>query len=343
MRRGALIGLGNVALHGHLPGWRRRGDVEIVGGTDVRPEQRAVLVAHAPGTRWYPTAAELLSETSLDFVDICTPPSSHAALIRSALERGLHVLCEKPLVGARDNLASLTRLAEKTGRVLYTVHNWHHAPIVRRTTELVDEGRIGRVSHVVWHTLRTRPAAAGDERGGNWRVDPAVAGGGVLTDHGWHVFYVIQRWIGTPPLSVSASLDWRRHTGWKVEDTASVRVTYANATAEILLTWASDVRRNWAEVRGSDGVLELRDDTLVLKGDARGADLAWACPPAMSDGSHHPDWFDGVANQFLAEAAGTAARGANLAEATLCAALERGARESSVAGGREVPLAEVLS
>src|SRR5206468_3984318 len=245
MRRGALIGLGNVALHGHLPGWRRRRDVEIVGGTDARPEQRTVLVAHAPGTRWYPTTAELLSEAALDFVDICTPPASHAALIRSALERGLHVLCEKPLVGARDDLAPLARLAEKTGRVLYTVHNWHHAPIVRRTTELVDEGRIGRVNHVVWHTLRTRPAATGDERGGT-------------------------------------------------------------------------------------GVLELRDDTLVLRGDARGADLAWSCPPAMSDGSHHPDWFDGVANQFLAEAAGTTPRGANLAEATLCAALERGPRASSL-------------
>ncbi len=90
MRRGALIGLGNVALHGHLPGWRRRRDVEIVGGTDSRPEQRAVLMAHAPGARWYATADELLTEAALDFVDICTPPTSHAPLIRSALERALH-------------------------------------------------------------------------------------------------------------------------------------------------------------------------------------------------------------------------------------------------------------
>ena len=342
MLRGALIGLGNVALHGHLPGWRRRRDVEIVGGTDSRPEQRAVLVAHAPGARWYETTADLLSEAAVDFVDICTPPTSHAPLIRQALERGIHVLCEKPLVGARDDLAPLARLAVKTGRVLHTVHNWHHAPIVRRTTELIDEGRIGRVNHVVWHTLRTRPAAVGDERGGNWRVDPAVAGGGVLTDHGWHVFYVVQRWIGAPPRSVSATLERRRYTSWGVEDTATVRVTYDAATAEILLTWASDVRRNWAEVSGTAGVLELRDDTLVLKGDG-GADLSWPCPPAMSDGSHHPDWFDGVASQFLEEATGTAQRGSNLAEASICVALERGARESSREGGREVALSGVLT
>ncbi|HYS16497.1 MAG TPA: Gfo/Idh/MocA family oxidoreductase [Candidatus Binatia bacterium] len=342
MRRGAIIGLGNVALHGHLPGWRRRRDVEIVAVTDARPDQEALLSAHAPGARWYATSTELLAEAAVDFVDICTPPRSHAPLIRSALERGVDVLCEKPLVGALDDLAPLARLAEKTGRVLHTVHNWHHAPIVRRTAELIREGRIGRVNRVVWHTLRTRPASVGDERNGNWRIDPAVAGGGVLTDHGWHVFYVVQRWIGEPPLSVSARLERRRHVSWNVEDTASVRVTYAEASAEILLTWAADVRRNWAEVSGTAGTLELRDDTLVLKGAGHGADLSWPCPPALSDGSHHPDWFDAVASQFLAEATGASPRGANLAEAALCVALEHGARESSRQGGREMALSGVL-
>jgi len=335
MRRGAIIGLGNVALHGHLPGWRRRRDVEIVAVTDVRPEQHALVSAHAPLARWYPTAAELVAEASVDFVDICTPPSSHAPLIRQALERGRHVLCEKPLVSAPDDLPPLARLAEKTGRALHTVHNWHHAPIVRRTAELIREGRIGRVTHVIWHTLRSRPALAGDQRsGGNWRVDPAIAGGGVLSDHGWHVFYVIQRWIGVPPVAVSARLERRRHTAWNVEDTASVRVTYPEAIAEILLTWASDVRRNWAEVGGTAGTLELHDDTLVLKSD--GPDASWSCPPPMSDGSHHPDWFDAVASEFLAEMSGAVPRGANLAEARLCLALEQAARESSRQGGREI-------
>src|SRR5262245_45525320 len=211
MHRGAIIGLGNVALHGHLPGWRRRSDVEIVAVTDARPEQRALAATHAPGARWYPTATALLAEADVDFVHICTPPSSHAALIREAPAPGRHVLCEKPLVIAAADVPPLAQLAERTGRIIYTVHNWHHAPIVRRTADLIREGRIGRVEHVIWHTLRTRPAAAGDEQTGNWRVDPAIAGGGVLSDHGWHVFYVVQRWVGEEPRSVSARLERRRH------------------------------------------------------------------------------------------------------------------------------------
>ncbi|PYM96283.1 MAG: hypothetical protein DME04_02440 [Candidatus Rokuibacteriota bacterium] len=343
MLRGAIVGLGNVAVHGHLPGWLRRRDVQIVAATDSRPEQRALLTAVAPGARWCASTGELLAAAPLDFVDICTPPSSHAPLIRSALERGLHVLCEKPLVGSLDDLMPVAQLAAKTGCVLHTVHNWHYAPIVRRTAELIREGKIGAVTRVVWHTFRTRPAATGDESNGNWRVDPAVAGGGVLTDHGWHVFYVVPRWVGQSPRSVSARLERRRHVGWEVEDTATVRVTFASATAEVVLTWASDERKNWAEVTGSRGVLELQDDTLVLRHNGHGSDERWACPPAMSAGSHHPDWFDAVADQFLAEAAGRAPRGDNLAEASLCVVLEHGARASSREGGREVAVCVTLT
>ncbi len=98
MLRGAIIGLGNVALDGHLPGWSARDGVEIVAVTDVQRERQADALARMPGARWFDSAEALLEHPGLDFVDICTPPSSHAPLIERALTRGLHVLCEKPLV-----------------------------------------------------------------------------------------------------------------------------------------------------------------------------------------------------------------------------------------------------
>ena len=234
--KGGIIGLGNVAVHGHLPAWRKRDDVEIVAVSDSRAERRAACTEALPGARWHESVDALLDDTRLDFVDICTPPSSHAMLIEQALGRGLHVLCEKPLVSSADDLARVAPLAAKSERVLHTVHNWHHAPIVRRTAELLREGAIGAVRRAAWHTRRTRPAAAADPNADNWRVDPAVAGGGVLTDHGWHVFYVLTRWIGAEPTQVSAQLERRRHRTLSVEDTASVRLTFPEATAEILLT-----------------------------------------------------------------------------------------------------------
>jgi predicted dehydrogenase len=213
--------------------------------------------------------------------------------------------------------------------VLHTVHNWHHAPIVRRTAELVGEGAIGRVTRITWHTLRARPAATRDGQGANWRLDPSVSGGGILTDHGWHVFYVVQRWAGARPVAVSARLEKRKHAALAVEDTATVVLTFPESSAEILLTWAADERRNWAEVRGTAGTLELRDDTLVLT--RGGATERWPCPPALSNGSAHPDWFAPVAGRFVADIAAGEGR-ANLDEASLCVLLESLARESSRRG-----------
>src|SRR2546428_260964 len=206
MLRGAIIGFGNIASQGHVPAWRRRRDVEIVGAADVRPVPRA-----------------------------------------------------------------------------------------------------GRETRGDWHTLRPRPAVTSDGDEENWRFDPLIAGGGVLADHGWHVFYVVQGWIGEAPRSVSARLETRRHTRWSVEDTATVRLAYAHATAEILLTWAADERRNWAAVTGGDGLIRLQDDTLVV---TRGGDSTsrWLCPPALSGGGYHPDWFDAAAGPFLPEGTGPAPR-----------------------------------
>jgi predicted dehydrogenase len=338
MVRGAIIGLGNVALDGHLPGWAASAGVQIVAATDLVRARRDEVISRLPGARWFDSAQDLLAAPGLDFVDICTPPSSHAPLIEQALTRGVHVLCEKPLVRSPDELARVRAALAARRRVLHTVHNWHHAPIVRRTAELVRAGAVGPVTHVTWHTLRARPAATREADGTNWRLDPSVSGGGILTDHGWHVFYVVQRWIGARPVAIRARLEKRKHAALTVEDTATVELTFPEASAEIVLTWAADERRNWAEVRGLDGTLELQDDTLVL---TRGARIErWPCPPALSNGSAHPDWFAPVAGQFVADIT-TGDDGTNLAEASLCVLLESLARESSARGGETLKVAPV--
>jgi predicted dehydrogenase len=334
--RGAILGLGNVAVHGHLPGWLARPDVRIEAAADTDPERHAVAARLLPGARWYGSAEELLAREALDFVDISTPPSSHAGLIRAALDRGCHVLCEKPLVLSSEVLADLARVAAARGRVLHTVHNWHHAPIVERTARLIAAGAVGPVEAITWETLRVKPAVAGNGGAGNWRVDPAIAGGGVLTDHGWHVFYVLCRWIGEDPVAIGAALEQRRHRQWAVEDTARIRLAFEVARADILLTWAADERRTRAEVRGREGVLRLDDEDLVLVRD--GAEERWSCPPGLSAGSHHPEWFRAVVGEFLGAVGGGPSR-ANLPEASLCVQLEALARESSRRGGAKLPIA----
>jgi predicted dehydrogenase len=332
MLRGAIVGLGNVALGVHGPGFRRREDVEIVAVSDLAPERRAAAASVLPRARWYDSTSSLLDEVPLDFIDICTPPSSHTPAVTAALARGVHVLCEKPLVCSREDLGIVTSMAERARRVVHTVHNWHHAPIIRRTTELLAKGAIGALTRIVWTTLRTAPAAVRDTRAANWRLDPAVGGGGILTDHGWHVFYLLQRWMGEAPTTVSARLETRRHVAFAVEDTATVHVLFPSGSAEVFLTWAADVRHNRVELVGTNGRIELDDAVVVL--DANGREQRWSCPPPLSQGSVHPDWFDPVLDQFVGEVSGRLPPDGNLAEASLCLEIEALARESSRQDGR---------
>lgn len=328
MLRGAFIGFGNVAANGHMPGWRAREDVRIVAATDAAQSRQDAFLAACPDGQWFDTVDDLLACEQLDFVDICAPPGSHAALVGRALESGLHVLCEKPLVTRVDDAARLASAVARAGRVLHTVHNWLKAPICRKISALVDEGAVGAVRSTRWRTLRTQPATAVCAPGiANWRVDPKLAGGGILFDHGWHALYCVARWTGVPG-RVSARLETRRFHDQPLEDTATLDLETAFGLSQIFLTWAADERANAIEIDGDQGQIHVVGDSVILR--SSGQERRWTSP-SLSEGSHHPDWFGGVAAEFLAAA--TSAGKSNLEEALLCARLIDAAQRSSAAGG----------
>jgi predicted dehydrogenase len=327
--RGAFIGFGNVAAKGHLPGWQSRDDVAIVAATDALAARRDAFLAACPNGRWYDSAEDLLSGETLDFVDICTPPSSHAALIGQALEADLHVLCEKPLVIRPADAQLVAAAAARAGRVVHAVHNWLKAPVCLKISALIADGAIGRTRSIRWRTLRTQPAVAVAPDGGtNWRVDPAIAGGGILLDHGWHALYCVVRWGGAPR-GIAATLEQRRFREWALEDTATVTLELMSGTGEIHLTWAGEERANEIEIEGEQGHIDVAGDRVVLTTSS--GEQHWSCPPSLSEGSHHQDWFVGVAEDFRIAATG-GGKG-NLDEALLCARLIYLAQRSSAAGG----------
>lgn len=347
MKRAGLVGVGNVALNGHLPAWLAREDVAVVAATDAREDSRAALASRAPGARWYPTFEEMISSEKLDFVDIATPPSTHAALAAAALGRGLHVLCEKPLVARLEDLAPLAAVARKNGRALVTVHNWKNAAPLAKATALVRQGAVGEVKRVSWQTHRMKPAVTVESGGGNWRIDPALAGGGIVVDHGWHALYVVLGWLPGRPRRVSAVLETRKYTDAPLDDTATMRLETGEgagaAVAEIFLTWTSDERANRVTIEGSRGKLKLDGGHLQLfeESSARCEPAVprgeWSLP-SLTEGSHHPEWFAGVIDELIGEIDFPERRGTNLREASLCASLIDLSKKSSGRGGLVLPL-----
>ncbi len=307
-----------MALSGHLPGWRKSSEFKIVAGVDPAPDRRDLLAKALPEAIRCASIADLPRD--LDFVDICTPPHTHFEVALLALDRGWNVLCEKPLVLAGEQLDQIRQLAMEKERVLFTVHNWKFAPICRKIVEILRRGTLGEIQHCAWNVLRTGPSITTDPE--NWRLDSRKSGGGILIDHGWHAFYLVLEWFGSRPIGVQASLENRQYVELDVEDTAIIRVQFEGAngrspTADIFLTWASPLRRNWGVIEGSLGQLNIEDDSLRLH-LKDGSDEKFQFSSALSKGSHHPDWFEFVAQEFGGELKDVSCRGANLEVSQLC-------------------------
>jgi predicted dehydrogenase len=283
MMHGAIVGFGEVARHGHWPAYESSADARIVAVVDPAAARRTLASQIIPGVRTYATLAEV--DRALQFVDVCTPPSMHQAPVLEALDRGWHVLCEKPFVLRADLLPPIRERADRRGLAVVPAHNWKYAPILRRVTTLIRHGAIGRLRHVDITTMRTQAAAtaAGDY---NWRHDPLVAGGGILMDHGWHAVYLALHWFDERADGITGEL--RRAGGREVETEVDVRVLFPSGDARIHLSWHGTTRQNSVRLEGDRGGIVVADDRLTVHA---ADDFTELFDAPLSAGSHHAEWF----------------------------------------------------
>ena len=316
--KGAFAGFGNIAVNGHLPAYRNEDRITITAVADPMPQAAEECRQLIPGAMFFRDVPSMLEAAELDFVDIATPPGTHAENIMMALESGCHVLCEKPLVLNTTDYQEISQLKQSRDLVVYTVHNWRYASILQKASNLVSSGAAGRVKKIIYTVIRTRPSISAGENSidDNWRLKPEMAGGGILADHGWHAFYMVNEWMGSAPQKVECTLENRKYKDIPLEDTATVYLEYQDAQAEIFFTWAGDKRSNNVVIQGSEGVLRVDDDRLVVENGGGREEFVFSQP--LSQGSHHPDWYGAVVADFIAEVENPKLRGRNFHEAGWC-------------------------
>src|SRR5437660_8413074 len=120
--RGVLLGLGGIARNGHLPAFqadpRVTSRLKIVGIVDD------AVTTPIDGIPLLSGPEQIAALGPIDFVDICTPTSSHVALSLWALSQGYHVLCEKPVAVTRAEAAALAAAAIGAGRIVTLCHHY---------------------------------------------------------------------------------------------------------------------------------------------------------------------------------------------------------------------------
>lgn len=179
--RWAVVGPGAIAqrfaqaLHS-IPGQRL---AAVAGRNMARTQAFAQRWSRAGDTaRAHTSLDALMASGEIDAVYVATPHPAHGAAVRAALDAGLHVLCEKPLVTNADEAAELCALARRRGRLLMEAFWSRLLPVMPVVRGWIGEGRIGRVQGLqasFCFALPFDPAAR--------HFDPAL-GGGVLLDIG---------------------------------------------------------------------------------------------------------------------------------------------------------------
>ena len=126
----------------------------------------------------------------LDFISIVTRNDSHLEIARTFLERGFHVVCEKPLAFNLAEAKRLRSIVQKSGKVFALTHNYTGYPMVKEAREWVRAGKLGKLLKVVVEYPQGYAITALEGKEGkisNWRMDPSIAGiSNCMADIGTH-------------------------------------------------------------------------------------------------------------------------------------------------------------
>jgi predicted dehydrogenase len=135
--RGAIIGCGFFGAI-QLEAWNCMPDVNIVAACDADIHRASAAAPHG-----YRSAAEMLEEEQLDFVDIATRPDSHSDLVSMTLQRGIPTICQKPMATSLAHAFHMADLADSTGTRLMIHENWRWQPWYRAVKHIIAAGTIG--------------------------------------------------------------------------------------------------------------------------------------------------------------------------------------------------------
>lgn len=269
--RGVCLGAGYFSRF-QYDAWRRIPEVEIVALANRNVERaRAAAARHAiPRAYAWSELAAMLDTERPDFVDIITPPETHREAVRLAAERGLAIICQKPLAPTWDECVAVVDTARRAG-VRFMVHeNFRWQPWYREIRRQLDAGAIGELFSIA---VRMRmgdgwPEDAYLARQPFFRTYPRL----FVYETGVH-FLDTFRYLGGEIATVYARLQ-QRNPAIRGEDAAQIVCGFASGATAILdgsrynEAETADARYTFGTVRvdGSRGHLELDlEGNLTLK------------------------------------------------------------------------------
>ena len=215
-------------------------EVDIVAVADIKPEREIWLKETYPNAdiKFFTDAEEMMDSGMLDAVLIAVPHYDHPKYVIMGLDKGLHVLCEKPAGVYTKQVREMNEAAAKSDKTFAMMFNQRTDHVFRKMREIVQSGEMGAIKRTNWIITNWYRSQRYYDSGA-WRATWSGEGGGVLLNQCPHNLDLWQ-WICGMPRKVDAKLHFGKWPDIEVEDDVTAYVEYPNGATGVFITSTGD-------------------------------------------------------------------------------------------------------
>ncbi len=291
-----ILGCGRVADKRIAPAINASGAATLAAVCSRSIEKAREFATRHSAARAHGSLDSFLSDPAVQIVYIATPNACHLADALACLKAGKHIMVDKPMAPTVRAAQAIIDAAHTANRRLGIMHQQRFHPANRQAVELIRNGTLGRLLMVRAQVGMWYPPSD------NWRLDPAMAGGGVLMDLGPHALDFLCE-LGGPIRSVHAETRNLAHA-YNVEDFVCARIDFASGAVGLVdLAYCYHDYGGRVEIFGDKGSFVVRGSLQQAATYQSWLRIGERCDP-MHDASYPGCFIDGIRDFTHAVATG---------------------------------------
>ena len=243
---------------------RLNDNIELAAICDNDPAKKAKVAEDFPGLPFFDNYLDLLESGIVNAIVTTVPHYDHCVMGIAALERGIHLLGEKPAGVYTKDVERLIETSKKHPETTFAIFfNQRTNPLYRRVKQLMDEKAIGDLQRATWIiTTWWRPQGYYNQSA--WRATWGGEGGGVLVNQAPHQLDLLQ-WICGKPEKVYAKLQYGAGRNIVVENEVNALLDFGNGATGSFITCTNDiVGTDRFEIFGTKGKIIVEDSKKLI-------------------------------------------------------------------------------
>jgi len=254
-----IVGGGFIAKKRHIPAFLKLEDnVALQAVCDLKKSLAESVAKKFGIQKAYFSLSDMLSKESLNIIDICTQPHTHAPLAIEAMKSGCHVLLEKPMAVKASDCDQMIKFSHEYGVKLCVVHNEIFSPVFLKAKKLVDRGTVGKLTGVRW--FRLTPRSEYMTLKNHW---VHKLPGGVLGETGPHAVYTSLVFLRNVKNVYCYAKKFSKDS-WVMYDDYRIGLEGENVNSSIVISHANDCAAAECDLIGTKGIIKLDLQSMLL-------------------------------------------------------------------------------